>query len=87
MYKAHKEGEEGFEEGDFRSEGDSPAFMHTIETGLRNLENPDWGGWAGRYVKVRDNTWLDPVPEKGYHTRKGAGMAAMAGAECNQKKV
>ena len=56
LYKAHKAGEEGFEEGDFRSEGDSPAFMHTIETGLRNLENPDWGGWAGRYVKVRANT-------------------------------
>ena len=67
LYKAHKAGEEGFEEGDFRSEGDSPAFMHTIETGLRNLENPDWGGWAGRYVKVRANTWLDPVPEKGLH--------------------
>lgn len=58
-YKAH-------ENGDFRSEGDSPAFMHTIITGLRNLENPDWGGWGGRYVKVRGNTWLDPVPVKGY---------------------
>jgi len=54
------------ENGDFRSEGDSPAFLHTIVTGLRNLESPDWGGWGGRYVRVRENTWLDPVPVAGY---------------------
>ena len=57
--------------GDFRSEGDSPAFLHTIVTGLRNMESPDWGGWGGRYVRVRDNTWLDPVPAKGYEYPKG----------------
>lgn len=66
LYKAHTKNDKGFTEGDFRSEGDSPAFMHTIVTGLRNLENPDWGGWGGRYIKVRENTWYDPVPEKGY---------------------
>ena len=59
IYAAH-------ENGDFRSEGDSPAFLHTIVTGLRNMESPDWGGWGGRYVRVRENTWLDPVPVKGY---------------------
>jgi hypothetical protein len=47
--------------GDFRSEGDSPSFMHSIDTGLRNMENPGWGGWGGRYVKVRNNIWLDPI--------------------------
>jgi hypothetical protein len=66
LYPAHRAGEPGFAEGDFRSEGDSPAFIHTIVTGLRNLESPDWGGWGGRYVRVRDNTWLDPVPVPGY---------------------
>lgn len=72
LYKAHVEGshglagDHGFEVGDFRSEGDSPAFLHTIDTGLRNLESPGWGGWGGRYVKVRENTWLDPVPVRGY---------------------
>jgi hypothetical protein len=59
IYAAHKN-------GDFRSEGDSPAFLHTIVTGLRNMESPDWGGWGGRYVRVRENTWLDPVSVKGY---------------------
>ncbi|MFO7934778.1 MAG: DUF1593 domain-containing protein [Bacteroidales bacterium] len=66
LYKAHSGDREGFDVGDFRSEGDSPAFMHTIETGLRNMESPDYGGWGGRYVRVRENTWLDPVPVKGY---------------------
>jgi hypothetical protein len=70
-YKAHAKGEDGFDEGDFRSEGDSPAFMHTIPTGLRSTESPAWGGWGGRFVKVRDNTWLDPVPESGYRYPEG----------------
>jgi len=64
LYRAH-------EDGRFRSEGDSPAFLHTIVTGLRNLESPDWGGWGGRYVKVRENTWLDPVLESGYKYPQG----------------
>jgi hypothetical protein len=59
LYHAHAN-------GDFRSEGDSPAFLHTIPSGLRSLESPDWGGWGGRYVRVRDNTWLDPVPVPDY---------------------
>lgn len=70
-YKSHTGDEDGFIDGDFRSEGDSPAFMHTIVTGLGNLDNPDWGGWGGRYVKVRENTWLDPVPDKSYEYPAG----------------
>lgn len=73
LYKAHEEDDkEGFvagelkAKGDFRSEGDSPAFIHLIPTGLRNLESPAYGGWAGRYTNVRENTWLDPVPEPNY---------------------
>lgn len=58
-YKSH-------DNGDFRSEGDSPAFLHTINTGLRNLESPNFGGWGGRYVKIRENTWLDSVPDIEY---------------------
>ncbi len=66
LYKAHTKEDAGFETGDFRSEGDSPAFLHTIGTGLRSLESPDYGGWGGRYVKIRDNTWMDKVDEPGY---------------------
>ncbi len=34
------------------SEGDSPAFLWTLKNGLRNYENPSYGGWGGRYYKV-----------------------------------
>jgi len=77
LYKAHVPGSYGlkgdtaFQSGDFRSEGDSPAFLHNINTGLRNMESPDYGGWGGRYVKVRGNTWLDPVPVSGYTYPEG----------------
>jgi hypothetical protein len=72
LYKSFTKSEKsGFDHGDFRSEGDSPSYMHVIPVGLRNLDNPDWGGWGGRYVKVRDNTWLDPVLEEGYMYPEG----------------
>ena len=86
LYKAHKGGDEGFDDGDFRSEGDSPAFLHPIVTGLRNLESPDWGGWGGRYVRVRENTWLDPVPVKGYVYPEGRWYSSTAwGRESTRK--
>ncbi|WP_245576516.1 DUF1593 domain-containing protein [Flexithrix dorotheae] len=79
LYQAYKGGNdnEGWragspkQKGSFRSEGDSPAFLHTIPTGLRNMESPDYGGWGGRYVKVRENTWLDSVPLSNYKYPEG----------------
>ena len=59
------------DDGRFRSEGDSPAFLHVIPNGLRSDESPDWGGWGGRFVNVRENTWLDPVSEPGYEYPAG----------------
>lgn len=72
LYKAHVPGSHGlsgdtdFDPGDFRSEGDSPAFLHVIPNGLRSRESPSYGGWGGRYTRVRENTWLDPVTESGF---------------------
>ncbi len=71
LYKAH-------EDGRFRSEGDSPAFLHVIPNGLRSMESPAWGGWGGRFVRVRDNTWLDPVLEPGYQYPEGRWYASSA---------
>lgn len=48
----------------FHAEGDTPAFLHCIPNGLRSVQSPDWGGWGGRYVKVRNNVWLDPAPSQ-----------------------
>ena len=86
LYKAHKKGDKGFDEGDFRSEGDSPAFLHTIPTGLRSTESPDWGGWGGRYVRIRNNTWLDPVPESGYQYPEGRWFTGSAWGRTRLKK-
>jgi hypothetical protein len=86
LYKAHKKRDKGFDEGDFRSEGDSPSFLHTIPTGLRCLESPKWGGWGGRYVRVRDNTWLDPVSEPGYQYPEGRWFTGSAWGRNRLKK-
>lgn len=48
--------------GAFNAEGDTPAFLHCIDTGLRNMESPGYGGWGGRYIKIRNNVWMDPSP-------------------------
>jgi hypothetical protein len=86
LYKAHGKDDKGFEEGDFRSEGDSPTFLHTIPTGLRTMESPDWGGWGGRFVRVRDNTWLDPVSEPGYRYPEGRWNGNSAWGRTRLKK-
>ena len=43
-------------EGRFRSEGDTPAFLHVINTGLRSDEQPSYGGWGGRFA-FAGNVW------------------------------
>ena len=86
LYRAHRKGDKGFDDGDFRSEGDSPAFLHTIPNGLRSLESPNWGGWGGRYVRVRENTWLDPVLEPGYRYPKGRWYTSSAWGRTRLKK-
>lgn len=52
--------------GAFNAEGDTPAFLYSIPNGLRSMESPGNGGWGGRYVKVRNNVWMDPPPDSGY---------------------
>ena len=43
----------------FKSEGDSPSFMHQIRVGLGSLADPSFGGWGGRFVREKpgSNTW------------------------------
>lgn len=50
-----------FEQYDFLSEGDSPAFLHLINVGLDNLANPQYGGWGGRLKQSKTNPsrWED----------------------------
>ena len=43
---------------DFISEGDSPSYLFLINTGLRNMEDPSYGGWGGRFVQSKTNPRL-----------------------------
>jgi hypothetical protein len=46
---------------DFISEGDSPAYFHLLDFGLRSLEDPAFGGLGGRF-RLSDsipNRWED----------------------------
>ncbi len=57
--------------GAFNAEGDTPSFLHTIDTGLRNMESPGYGGWGGRYEKVRGEVWMDPLPDSTFTRPEG----------------
>ncbi len=57
--------------GAFNAEGDTPSFLHSIPNGLRNMESPDFGGWGGRYIKVRNNVWMDPKPDSSFVRPEG----------------
>lgn len=54
------------QDGAFRSEGDSPSFMHQIDVGLRSLEHPSYGGWGGRFVEEKPgqtHVWKDAADD------------------------
>jgi Protein of unknown function (DUF1593) len=61
MEKAKNNQWGSFKQYDFISEGDSPAFLHLVNTGLGNLENPQYGGWGGRLIQSDSmpNRWED----------------------------
>ena len=40
---------------DFISEGDTPAYLHLVDVGLDNYNNPSYGGWGGRFVQSKTN--------------------------------
>jgi hypothetical protein len=53
-----------------------------------SAESPDWGGWGGRFVRVRDNTWLDPVLEPCYEYPQGRWYTRSAwGRERLRKEI
>ena len=47
LYKAHVKGDKGFSEGDFRSEGDSPAFSTRSRTACAAMNRPTGAAGAG----------------------------------------
>jgi hypothetical protein len=47
------------------SEGDSPAFLYSLYNGLRNYEHPTYGGWGGRFLKLKnfENVYSDATDD------------------------
>jgi len=47
------------------SEGDSPAFLDSIANGLRNHEDPTYGGWGSRFSKLDgfNNVFVDALDD------------------------
>jgi hypothetical protein len=43
-------------------EGDTPSILFLIENGLNTLENPEWGGWGGRYLRTKQSLFRD-IPD------------------------
>ncbi|MEP1445270.1 MAG: nucleoside hydrolase-like domain-containing protein [Paraglaciecola sp.] len=44
----------------YMMEGDTPAFLYLVNNGLNSSENPNWGGWGGRYelYKPKKEKWF-----------------------------
>lgn len=55
---------------DFISEGDSPSFFYLLDTGLRSMEDPTYGGWGGRFGVEADGTYKNTVSDYNIYTQK-----------------
>ncbi len=62
-----------FRYGDFLSEGDSPAFLFLLDSRLKDREEFEIDNWGGRFVKVRDNYYVD-----NYNAADGIGRYVTA---------
>lgn len=40
-------------------EGDTPSYNGLVHNGLNFPEHPEWGGWGGRFRRLRDNLYID----------------------------
>jgi hypothetical protein len=43
----------GWTSGSFLSEGDSINYLYILDVGLRQTEDPSYGGWGGRFAAVK----------------------------------
>lgn len=47
-----------FNQFDFISEGDSPAFLFLLSNGLNDVSHPEYGGWGGRFVAAKEKPYF-----------------------------
>ncbi|HKW18894.1 MAG TPA: nucleoside hydrolase-like domain-containing protein [Terriglobales bacterium] len=76
------------EKGSFLGEGDTPTFINLVDIGLREYENPSWGGWGG-HLHPANEPLIDffsggyPVPKLPANTSGIARGVAPAGSKAN----
>ena len=58
---------------DFISEGDSPSFFYLLDTGLRSMEDPTYGGWGGRFGVDTDGAYRNIVKDYNPYSQKEDG--------------
>lgn len=51
------------------SEGDTPAFLYSLDNGLRSYEDPTYGGWGGQFYKVGNMSNVYRDTDKGSYSR------------------
>ena len=66
--QAYLDANPNYQRYDFISEGDSPSFLYLVDTGLRSLEDPSWGGWGGRFGAAGARLWRNVVADWDPHT-------------------
>lgn len=59
-----------YKQYDFISEGDSPSFFYLFDNGLRNSEDPSYGGWGGRFTKKNDYLYLNEALDWNPYTKR-----------------
>ena len=59
-----------YERYDFISEGDSPSFFYLLDTGLRSMEDPSYGGWGGRFGQDGDKLYRNTVVDYDPYTNR-----------------
>ena len=61
----------GYDRYDFISEGDSPSFFYLLDTGLRSMEDPTYGGWGGRFEEdPKTGTYENTAKDFNIYTEK-----------------
>jgi hypothetical protein len=46
-------------------EGDTPSWFYFLPLGFNDPERPEWGGWGGRFRRLRPNLYNDAVDSVG----------------------
>ncbi|MCR3758713.1 DUF1593 domain-containing protein [Clostridium felsineum] len=59
-----------YKKNEFISEGDSPSFLYLVNNGLRSYDNPEYGGWGGRFTETNNTLWQNNALDYDPYTKQ-----------------